>query len=46
MNRGCTKFKSGGLHEEHVVAAWNVRNRLNICPYHLPDNVENTVSSE
>jgi len=24
------KFKSGGLHEKHVVATWNVGNRLNI----------------
>jgi len=26
-----TKFKSGGLHEKHVVATWNVGNRLSIC---------------
>ena len=25
------KFKSGGLHEKHVVATWNLRNHLNIC---------------
>ena len=25
------KFKSGGLHEKHVVAAWNVGNHLRIC---------------
>jgi len=25
------KFKSGGLHEKHVVAAWNVGNRLSVC---------------
>ena len=24
-------FKSGGLHEKHVVAAWNVGNRLSVC---------------
>ena len=24
------KFKSGGLHEKHVVATWNVGNRLSI----------------
>jgi len=24
-------FKSGGLHEKHVVATWNVGNHLNIC---------------
>jgi len=23
-----TKFKSGGLHEKHVVATWNVENHL------------------
>ena len=26
-----TEFKSGGLHEKHVVATWNVGNRLSIC---------------
>ena len=26
-----TKFKSGGLHEKHVVATWNLGNRLSIC---------------
>ena len=26
-----TKFKSGGLHEKHVVATWNVANHLSIC---------------
>ena len=26
-----TKFKSGGLHEKHVVATWNVGNHLRIC---------------
>ena len=25
------KFKSGGLHEKHVVAIWNVGNRLSVC---------------
>ena len=25
------KFKSGGLHEKHVVATWNFGNRLSIC---------------
>jgi len=25
------KFQSGGLHEKHVVATWNVGNRLTIC---------------
>ena len=27
------KFKSGGLHEKHVVATWNLGNRLSICLY-------------
>ena len=26
-----TRFKSGGLYEKHVVATWNVGNRLSIC---------------
>ena len=26
-----TKFKSGGLHEKHVVANWNLGNHLSIC---------------
>jgi len=26
-----TKFKSGGLHEKHVVATWDVGNHLSIC---------------
>jgi len=26
-----TRFNSGGLHEKHVVATWNVGNRLSIC---------------
>jgi hypothetical protein len=26
-----TKFKSGGLREKHVVATWNLGNRLRIC---------------
>ena len=25
------KFKSGGLHEKHVVATWNLGNRLSNC---------------
>ena len=25
------KFKSGGLHEKHVVATWNLGNRLSTC---------------
>ena len=26
-----TRFKSGGLHEKHEVATWNVGNHLSIC---------------
>ena len=26
-----TRFKSGGLHQKHVVATWNVGNRLSVC---------------
>jgi len=29
-----TKFKSGGLHEKHVVATWNLGNHLSICFRH------------
>ena len=29
-----TKFKSGGLHEKHVVATWNVGNHLSVCLYY------------
>jgi len=25
------RFKSGGLHEKHVVATWNDGNRLSVC---------------
>ena len=31
MKLVATKFKSGGLHEKHVVATWNVGNRLSVC---------------
>ena len=30
MKQGSKKFKSGGLHEKHVVATWNLGNRLSI----------------
>jgi len=30
MKMVTTKFKSGGLHEKHVVATWNVGNHLSI----------------
>ena len=26
-----TRFKSGGLHEKHAVATWNLESRLSIC---------------
>ena len=26
-----TRFKSGGLHEKHVVATWNLGNHLSVC---------------
>ena len=26
-----TEIKSGGLHEKHVVATWNLGNHLSIC---------------
>jgi len=38
-----TKFKSGGLHEKHVVATWNVVYRLSICLY-TQGNQEKPVS--
>ena len=25
------KFKSGGLHEKHEVATWNIGNHLSVC---------------
>jgi len=31
MKSVTTKFKSGGLHEKHVMATWNLGNHLNIC---------------
>jgi len=31
MKSVTTKFKSGGLHEKHVVVTWNVGNHLSIC---------------
>jgi len=31
MKSVTNKFKSGGLHEKHVVATWNVGNHLSIC---------------
>ena len=31
MKSVTNKFKSGGLHEKHVVATGNVGNRLSVC---------------
>ena len=31
MNLVTTEFKSGGLHQKHVVATWNFGNRLSVC---------------
>ena len=38
-----TKFKSGRLHEEHVVATWNLGNHLSIC-FWAQGNQEKPVS--
>jgi len=38
-----TKFKSGGLHDEHVVATWNLGNHLSIC-FWAQGNQEKPVS--
>jgi len=40
---GYSKFKSGGLHEKHVVATWNVGNHLSIC-FYAQGNQEKLVS--
>jgi len=37
------KFKSGGLHEKHVVATWNLGNHLSIC-FQAQGNQEKPVS--
>jgi len=37
------EFKSGGLHEKHVVATWNVGSRLSIC-FWAQGNQEKPVS--
>jgi len=36
-----TKFKSGGLHEKHVVATWNVGNRLSAFAYRHRETEKN-----
>ena len=43
MNLGTTKFKSGGLHEKHVVATWNLGKHLSIC-FWAQGNQEKPVS--
>ena len=35
------KFKSGGLHEKHVVATWNVGNRLSTFAYRHRETEKN-----
>jgi len=42
MKYGSKKFKSGGLHEKHVVATWSLGNRLSIC-LHIQGNQEKPV---
>ena len=37
------KFKSGGLHEKHVVATWNLGNHLSVC-FYAQRNQEKPVS--
>ena len=37
------KFKLGGLHEKHVVATWNVGNRLSICLQTQGNRLQGTV---
>ena len=41
MKSVTTKFKSGGLHEKHVVVTWNVGNRLSICFYRHRETEKN-----
>ena len=36
-----TRFKSGGLHEKHVVATWNVGNRLSAFAYRHRETKKN-----
>ena len=43
MKSVTTKFKSGGLNDKHVVATWNLGNRLSICLY-AQGNQEKPVS--
>ena len=40
-----SKFKSGGLHEKHVMATWNVGNHLSVCLW-TQGNQENPVSRQ
>ena len=39
--KGSNKFKSGGLHEKHVVATWNVGNRLSTFAYRHRETEKN-----
>jgi len=41
MKLATNKFKSGGVHEKHVVATWNVGNRLSAFVYRHRENEKN-----
>ena len=41
MKLVATRFKSGGLHEKHVVATWNVGNRLAAFDYRHRETKKN-----
>jgi hypothetical protein len=41
MKSVTTKFNSGGLHEKHVVATWNVGNRLSAFAYRHRETEKN-----
>ena len=41
MKSVTTEFKSGGLHEKHVVAAWNLGNHLRVFAYRHTETKKN-----
>ena len=41
MKSVTTGFKSGGLHEKHVVATWNVGNHLSAFAYRQRETEKN-----
>ena len=41
MKSVTTRFKSGGLHKKHVVATWNVGNRLAAFAYRHRETEKN-----